>query len=167
MSKTPGIQSQGRGYLLAMVMIDASTAVAAPILDTLWFRYQISNADIPLQCGAALIAVITFVGVWLIQRSRTAVEPASEMRDAISASVIVVYLVILCWSTFFPRLNPSNHTTLNPLTSTFITNFTAVTGIVIGFYFTSVTATQIAAHRQQARSGVEAGHEDTQTRTVA
>jgi hypothetical protein len=74
------------------------------------------------------------------------------MRDAIAAAVVIVYLVILCWSTFFPRLSPSNNTVLNPLTSTFITNFTAVTGIVIGFYFTGVTATQIAAHRQNSRS---------------
>ena len=141
-----------QNYLWPVLIIDGLIAVGAPFFDVWYVRYVFhpSAPDIPLQAGAALIAVVTFVGVWLIQRLRPNVGPVSEMRDAIAAAVVVVYLVILGWSSFFPTISKSSGETLNPLTSTFITNFTALTGIVIGFYFTSTAATQIAARRSKA-----------------
>ena len=92
-----------QNYLWPVLIIDGLIAVGAPFFDVWYVRYVFhpSAPDIPLQAGAALIAVVTFVGVWLIQRLRPNVGPVSEMRDAIAAAVVVVYLVILGWSSFF------------------------------------------------------------------
>lgn len=88
---------------------------------------------------------MTFLGIWVIQRERAVVDTVSELRDAIAGTVVIVYVVILSWSTFFPRVNES--LVLNSLTSTFITNFTALTGIVVGIYFASTAAAQIKGGR--------------------
>jgi hypothetical protein len=148
---------KAQGYLTTVFVLDGLIAVGAPFFDVWYGRYAFKTPapDIPLQGGAALIAVVTFVGIWLIQRSRPSVDSLSEMRDAIAAAVVVVYLVILAWSSFFPQISKSSNEELNPLTSTFITNFTALTGVVIGFYFTSTAATQIAANKskQSAQNG--------------
>jgi drug/metabolite transporter (DMT)-like permease len=151
-STLPQDKLQGRPYLIGILVVDCIVAVAAPFIDN-WYvtSHTPPRPDIPLQAGAGLIAVVTFVGIWVIQRSRVNVEIVSEMRDAISAAVIVVYLVILSWSAFFPRISSSGGV-LNPLTSTFITNFTALTGVVVGFYFTTTAATQIAAQRRSRAS---------------
>jgi drug/metabolite transporter (DMT)-like permease len=134
-----------------VLVLDGLIAVGAPFFDVWYVRYAFKTPppDIPLQGGAALIAVVTFVGIWLIQRSRPSVDPLSEMRDAITAAVVVVYLVILAWSSFLPQISKTSNQTLNPLTSTFITNFTALTGVVIGFYFTSTAAAQISANKSK------------------
>jgi hypothetical protein len=151
---------QGKSYLITVLIIDCAVAVAAPFIDNWYVTSHVpTRPDIPLQAGAALVAVVTFVGVWAIQRSRGAVEIVSEMRDAISAAVIVVYLIILSWSAFFPRIGSAGGV-LNPLTSTFITNFTALTGVVVGFYFTTTAATQIAAQRNSSVSNAEAQQDE-------
>lgn len=156
-----GHQLQAIGVLWVVLIVDALVAVLAPFVDIWYVRYTYKPEppDIPLQAGVALIAVVTFLGVWTIQRRRTAIDTTSEMRDAITAAFIVVYLVILSWASFFPRITSSGGT-LNPLTSTLITNFTAATGIVIGFYFTTTAATQIAAHRRKQQSGNSGASED-------
>lgn len=140
--------------LWTVLAVDAIVAVATPFVDIWYVRYTYrpEPPDVPLQAGVALIAVVTFLGVWTIQRRRPQADITSEMRDAIAAAVVVVYLVILSWSTFFPRITTSSGT-LNPLTSTLITNFTALTGIVIGFYFSATAATNIAQHRSKPSAG--------------
>ncbi len=145
---------QAVAVLWTVLSVDAIVAVATPFVDIWYVRYTYrpEPPDVPLQAGVALIAVVTFLGVWTIQRRRPQVDTTSEMRDAIAAAVVVVYLVILSWSTFFPRITSSSGT-LNPLTSTLITNFTALTGIVIGFYFSATAATKIAEHRSKPPAG--------------
>jgi drug/metabolite transporter (DMT)-like permease len=143
--------------LWVVFIVDALVAVGAPFFDPWYLRYAFAKSppktDLPLSAGAALIAIVTFLGVWTIQSRRTKVNNLHhEMRDAITAAFIVVYLVILSWASFFP-FTRSSGSTLNPLTSTLITNFTAATGIVIGFYFTTTSATQIAAQRKKQQDG--------------
>jgi hypothetical protein len=73
------------------------------------------------------------------------------MRDAISGAIIAVYLVVFGWVAFFP---PGYNTgPLNTLTSTLITNFTVISGIVITFYFGTITYLQVSARRQKQGEG--------------
>lgn len=85
------------------------------------------------------------------------------MRDAIAATVIVLYLVLLSWAVFFssgesttsPATGGSaNQTTesINKVTSELLTSFTSITAVVVAFYFGSVTMTRShATGRSQAR----------------
>ena len=86
-----------QNYLWPVLIIDGLIAVGAPFFDVWYVRYVFhpSAPDIPLQAGAALIAVVTFVGVWLIQRLRPNVGPVSEMRDAIAAAVVPRLVIVL------------------------------------------------------------------------
>jgi hypothetical protein len=129
-----------------MLIVDSVIAVAAPPID-IWYLENVNHsAQIPLESGAALVAVVTFVGIWLIQRYWSGGDALTDMRSAISGSFIVVYLVILSWSAFFP---PGFNTgILDYLSSTFISNFTVLTGVVVGFYFTTTAASYIATHKR-------------------
>lgn len=128
--------------------IDSTAAVAAPPINTWYLHTQRSGAQVPLESGAALIAVTTFVGIWLIQRQRSFSDTLGDMRAAIAGSFILVYLVIVVWSAFFAYGNAGP---LNVLSSTLITNFTVLTGVVIASYFATATANTIAASRQDKR----------------
>jgi hypothetical protein len=66
------------------------------------------------------------------------------MRDAIAAAFVVTYLVIVGWSAFFNYLTDvTQQSALSPLTSSLITNFTALTGVVVGSYFGADALKQI------------------------
>ena len=134
-----------------LVSVDLVVAVGAP----LW-NYYFTTGDAALQAGAAVIAVTTFTSVWLIQRSRTYGYPTTEsMRDAIAASFVVTYLVMVAWSAFFrytENMDLGRQVVLAPLTQTLISNFTILTGLVVAFYFGADAFKQVALARQPKTS---------------
>jgi hypothetical protein len=143
-----GLQETSRGVWMAaaiMLAVDSVAAVAAPPINTWYLHTQRTGAQVPLESGAALIAVTTFIGICFIQRKRSSSDTLVDMRSAIAGSFILVYLVMVVWSAFFAYGNSGQ---LNVLSSTLITNFTVLAGIVIGFYFTTSAATSIAASRR-------------------
>ncbi|WP_214844203.1 hypothetical protein [Arthrobacter sp. ISL-72] len=82
------------------------------------------------------------------------------MRDAIAATVIVLYLVLLSWAVFFSTgVSTSSPATdgaanqatesINKVTSELLTSFTSITAVVVAFYFGSVTIDQVTRHRQE------------------
>jgi hypothetical protein len=129
-----------------MFAIDSVAAVAAPPINTWYLHTQGSGVQVPLESGAALIAVTTFVGIWVIQRRRSSSDTLVEMRSAIAGSFILVYLVMVGWSAFFAY---GSSGPLNTLSNTLITNFTVLTGVVIASFFASSAASSIAAGRQE------------------
>lgn len=135
-----------RKAVVALIAVNCVTAVAAPITD-IWYIHHIDPAQVPFEAGAALIAITTFLGIWVIQREQYVNDMLTGMRDAISGAVIAVYLVVFSWVAFFP---PGYNTgPLNTLTSTLITNFTVISGIVVTFYFGTIAYLQISARRQK------------------
>lgn len=79
-------------WITAIIMfaIDSVAAVAAPPINTWYLHTQGTGAQVPLESGAALIAVTTFVGIWLIQRQRSSSDILVDMRSAIAGSFILV-----------------------------------------------------------------------------
>lgn len=136
-------------WITAVIMfaIDSVAAVAAPPINTWYLHTQGTGAQIPLESGAALIAVTTFVGIWLIQRQRSSSDTSVDMRSAIAGSFILVYMVMVVWSAFFAYGNSGQ---LNVLSSTLITNFTVLAGVVVASYFTASAASAIAADRRSS-----------------
>lgn len=129
-----------------LVVADVVVAAGAP----LWDQY-FTQSDTALQVGAAVIAVTTFLGVWLLQRHAGAGRhDKNSMRDGIAAAFVVTYLVIAGWAAF---LITSKDRTLSALAENLIPNFTVLTGIVVGGYFGADAVKQVtlinAQHRQE------------------
>jgi hypothetical protein len=133
--------------VVVVCVIDGSVAFGAPFLN-----YFFKRGDVALQAGAGMIAAATFLGVWTAQRKRVGpTRPTEAMRDAIAASFVLTYLVAVGWAAFFNYVvggGPPG--TLSPLTASLITNFTALTGIVVGSYF-GLTAIQQVTQSQERR----------------
>jgi hypothetical protein len=124
---------------VTLVAVDVLVAAGAPLLD----RYMVHH-DLILGAGAAVIASSTFLGVWLIQRKEAAGRAVrNSMRDAIAAAFVMTYLVIVSWSAFFNFLLAQGPATLSPLSATLVTNFTVLTGIVVGGYFGADAVKQV------------------------
>jgi hypothetical protein len=132
--------------LIGLIGVDAAIAGVAPVVNSYW------NADIPLQVGAALLAVWTFFMMWQIQRDpvNTARETAANpIRDAVAAAFVMTYLVMVGWSTFFRVFTPEAKFELGPISKEFIANFTFLTGIVVGSYFGADAIKQVAIIRNR------------------
>jgi hypothetical protein len=91
--------------------------------------------DLGYLIAAGLIIVITFHGIWIYKRDEQDTPESEAMRDAIAATVIVFYLVLLSWAVFF-----SSSAQSNPIGDQLLASFTATTSVVVAFYFTSVAA---------------------------
>lgn len=141
--------------VVALVSVNLAVAAAGPV----WDRH--ADTDMPLEMGAAVVAVWTFFMVWLIQRDPAYARenPASNpLRDAIAAAFVVTYLVIVGWTAFFHLFTSVEHPALAPLTQTFVSNFTFLTGVVVGSYFGVDVVKQVVQIRgQQAKTSVESG----------
>jgi hypothetical protein len=119
--------------ILVLMVADADIAIGAPIVSLA------ARTDTALQVGTALIAVVTFLGVWLIQRDPVDKPPSvTEVRDAIAAAFTITYLVMVAWTAFG---NPGSQNAsdqiqpLSALTEMLTSHFSVLTGIVVGFYF--------------------------------
>lgn len=129
--------------IIGILAVDL-TLVLFGIFSKNWFDFPQFKM---LSLAAASIGVVTFIGFFAIAyEPGAAIERA--MRNAIAASVIVIYLVTVAIVTFFPAeittvaghasdqpITPESQ--LSPLTKTMIESFQTVVTVVIGFYFTS------------------------------
>jgi hypothetical protein len=96
----------------------------------------------------ASVGIVTFVGV-LALADYVSIEPSvstGEMRSAITASIMVLYLVFVAYA-FTGGAVPSTD-----LASTAIQNFTYVAGIVVIFYFGSKAVLQYVEAKDQANN---------------
>jgi hypothetical protein len=131
--------------VVALVGVDFIAAAGAPVVDQL-----ASYTNTALQVAAAVIAVWTYFFVWLIQRDPVNKDPrTNSVRDAITASFVVTYLVMVSWSAFFNMAPANGQYALDPLGQTFISNFTFLTGVVVGSYFGADVVKQVAQIRHR------------------
>jgi hypothetical protein len=152
-----GVTRFGAAALLAG---DIVVAGLAPLWDT-YFK----QSDKALETGAAVIAVATFLGVWLLQRHAAAGHHArNSMRDGIAAAFVVTYLVIVAWAAFFSYYpippseagaNTPQTVQLPPLTQALIGNFTVLTGVVVGGYFGADAVKQVTLINAQRRQSAD------------
>ena len=145
-----------RSGAVALFAGDVLVAGLAPLWD-----YFFKQSDKALMTGAAVIAVSTFLGVWLLQRHEAAGHHArNSMRDGIAAAFVVTYLVIVAWAAFFSYYpiapseagaHPPPPLQLPPLTQALIGNFTILTGVVVGGYFGADAVKQVTLINAQGR----------------
>jgi hypothetical protein len=113
-------------------------------------------ADLGYVLGLGSLIVFTFYGIWSYERTVQGEPGAKAMRDAIAASVVLLYLILVSWAVFFASGGPQN-----TITSQLLPSFTSITGVVVAFYFTSVTVDQVNRTRRR-REPVNAPTQDVQ-----
>lgn len=130
---------------VTLVVVDVVVAAGAPN-----WNYYIPQFNTPLEAGAAMIAVATFLGVWLLQRHGGAGRSdRNSMRDGIAASFVVTYLVIVGWAAFIKSYNDQSFQL--PLTKDLVGNFTVLVGVVVGGYFGADAVKQVTLINAQRR----------------
>lgn len=89
-------------------------------------------------------ALITFFGfLWLgFDTSGQSEISAAAMRNAITASVMALYLSLVGFQAFYSR-----ESTPNPMAQTLVSNFTTLVGAITAFYFTSTAYVEVRSRR--------------------
>jgi protein-S-isoprenylcysteine O-methyltransferase Ste14 len=135
------------------------TAIAIAVIDLallgagLHWDTRVPAAWLAWSVGA--IAMVTFLGALiLVHKARdNEATQTQQMRIAITASFVMVYLVLLGLSAF--RLAPigdNGKPIPQPATTgSLISSFTALMATIVAFYFATTTAEHISANRNADR----------------
>jgi hypothetical protein len=130
------------------------------IVATGYFAYSYSGFKrIYLSFTAIALAFVTFFIMLSFsqgERGRSWDITDSAMRHAIASSVIVLYLYLVGTVVFWAEKEKEGQ--LPQLSLTFLSNFTSIIGVVIGFYFASsavVEATRIIKGSHDSRNSDE------------
>ena len=144
----PEDQNAGRGpnsgrrpspLVRRVILPDFIVVSLAPIAENVTYKLATQGRqtwlfqDLGYMLGAGLLILITFYGIWIHQRDDRKLPPAEAMRDAIAATVVLLYLVLVSWATFFAP-GPTRDVLLP---DQLLASLTTVTGVVIAFYFIS------------------------------
>ncbi len=120
------------GEILKSYSVRISTlgalAIIASDLALIYYFASIQNFFLAI----ATVGIVTFIGI-LALANYVSIDPrisTGEMRSAITASIIVVYLVVIAFS-FTDEKN------ISETAKTVIQHFTWVVGVVVIFYFGS------------------------------
>jgi hypothetical protein len=146
-----------------VILPDFIVVSLAPIAENVTYKLATQGRqtwlfqDLGYMLGAGLLILITFYGIWIHQRDDRKLPPAEAMRDAITATVVLLYLVLVSWATFF-----APGPTRDLLPDQLLASLTTVTGVVIAFYFIS-TAAAGKWSPKPPWAGEPAGHERTAT----
>lgn len=146
---------------LRVLLPIALVVIGAPFIELGSWNYlggddPVKFQDLGYVLGLGSLVVFTFYGIWSYERTVQGEPGAKAMRDAIAASVVLLYLVLVSWAVFFASGGPSN-----TITSQLLPSFTSITGVVVAFYFTSVTVDQVTRNRRR-RVPVNAPKQDEQ-----
>ena len=112
----------------------------------------------PLAFGTVAVGVITFFYFALSDRS-SATDGGERFRNAIASAIVIQYLVMVGFTGYF--VTTEQKAQLDPITSSLITSFTSIVGIVIAFYFGSSAYVEGQRRRSTARAA-EAQNAQTQ-----
>ena len=154
------VRTRRQRVWLRVLLPDALVVIGAPLIELWSWNHLPGFRDLGYVLGLGSLVVFTFYGIWSYERTVRDQPGAIAMRDAIAATVIMLYLVLLSWAVFFssgasttsPVTDGSvNQATesINKVTSELLTSFTSITAVVVAFYFSSVTIDQVTRHRQE------------------
>jgi hypothetical protein len=127
--------------LRRVILPDFLVVFLAPIAENVSYKIAIQGRqtwlfeDLGYLLGAGLLIVITFFGVWTHQRDDRKLPEAEAIRDAVTATVVLLYLVLISWAVFF---TPGPNRIL--LSDQLLASLTTVTAVVVAFYFISGAA---------------------------
>jgi membrane protease YdiL (CAAX protease family) len=113
--------------------------------------------------GLIAAAMISFYGILWKGLNKDGVIDESDMRTAITVSLVTVYLVLVGVVAFYApiRVNTANEqqqaNQLSQITTTMLTSFTTIVGIVVPFYFGTSAYVQVKREESQSNAGTQGG----------
>jgi hypothetical protein len=132
--------------LVGLLAITLAVILIAPII----VDYN-GGHRAPMAGAVALAALVTFASTLYYLTSIKGCPLAESIRHTIAATFLLVYLLLVIYNTFFNECSPSTSatqcTTVAGVTSTLLSNFTTLTGVVVAFYFGSITVEKVVAKR--------------------
>lgn len=133
---------------LSILALATFAIAACGIAEWAWDFVHISTGhDSILAIVILFVAVANFYGSLIIfgPKDGESLFPKEVVRDAIAASLIITYFVVLVIAIFYVHKDDK----LPAMTETMIGSFTTVVGIVVVFYFGSIAF----IHVQEAKNG--------------
>jgi hypothetical protein len=118
-------------YFLFVLVVDAAAAVLAPIMD---IRFH-NDAAFQIAYGSA--AIVTFLGLLPIALDSNI--SWFRFRELVASGFVVTYLLLVTSAAFFHTELPEGN-----ITPAFVNNFTTLTGVVVGAYFTTRAVENVA-----------------------
>lgn len=122
---------KSRRFIWFMVLpVDIAAVVSGPILDLVFHQ------DAAFQIAYGIAAIVTFLG--LLPVAMDAELQWFQFRELIASGFVVTYLLLVTAAAFFHNNLPEGN-----ITPAFVNNFTTLTAVVVGAYFTARTAEKI------------------------
>lgn len=99
----------------------------------------------PIIFAAPALGLIAFFGVLSVSTDTSATKTISDsgMRIAITAAVVVMYMVLVGFGVF----TSENYGGMSPMAQTLMTSFTSIVGVVVAFYFGASAYIEVQARR--------------------
>jgi hypothetical protein len=158
-SQPSGVHLRDRIWV-RVLLPDVLILLLAPVAEYFTWNNLESFRDLGYLMGLSLLGLFTFWGIWSYERTVRGEPGSVAMRDAIAASVVLLYLVTLSWTLFFGS-DPNGSGQLNPITDSMLKSFTSLTSVVVGFYFGSVAVGQFADRAARAMQAQQVPAETT------
>jgi hypothetical protein len=95
------VRTRRQRVWLRVLLPDALVVIGAPLIELWSWNHLPGFRDLGYVLGLGSLVVFTFYGIWSYERTVRDQPGAIAMRDAIAATVIVLYLVLLSWAVFF------------------------------------------------------------------
>jgi hypothetical protein len=122
---------KSRRFIWFMVLpVDIAAVILGPILDLVFHQ------DAAFQIAYGIAAIVTFLG--LLPVAMDAELQWFQFRELVASGFVVTYLLLVTAAAFFHNDLPEGN-----ITPAFVNNFTTLTAVVVGAYFTARTAEKI------------------------
>jgi hypothetical protein len=109
--------------------------------------------------GVIAVAIISFYGFLWYGTQRHGSIDEGDMRGAITVAVVTVYLVLVGFVAFYRPISEDAGLKLPEITSTMISSFTTLVGIIVPFYFGTSAYVQAKREEKQKDSATDASEE--------
>ena len=131
---------EGRKLLFGIAAIDVALLGMGLGISAFSEAYDLPSPRVWLIFAFCAIAIVTFFG--LIALEKSSASPSWSLRRPIGATISIVYVIMVIHFSMYVMRGD-----LPPISSLLLTNFTAIVGVVIAFYFGS--SAYIEARRGQ------------------
>ncbi len=128
-----------------------ATLVVAVLAFCVWLSKHY-NSNYPIKFAAPALGVITFFTMLSVttDTSATKVVSDSSMRSAITAALVVMYMVLVGHGVFIIGKDAADQA-LSPMAQTFLTSFTSIVGVVVAFYFGTSAYIEVQSRKYNSR----------------
>lgn len=135
--------------LRVLIVITLVIVIIAPVITDFYNGHKA-----PMAGAVAVAGLVTFGSVLYYLTSIKNYSIPESVRHTIASTFLIVYLLLVTYNTFFNGCGPNvtNCSAVTGVTSTLLSNFTTLAGVVVAFYFGSITIEKVTENRIKRES---------------